>query len=156
MIQRIEALIAAVALALTLGFGAGYHYKGQADQANVVKQATTALKKAGTSIVQSTEKSQQVEASIQHSDNEIDQLNKAAQVRLKGKIYEPSIRTGSNPGDARGAINVVSTAAGATSLAQLPDGAGNCGDGRLDLGTVRLLNRARDDTAMESAAGSAR
>jgi len=155
--MRIEALIAAVALTLAVGFGAGYYTKGQFAQAKVVKQVTAAVKQAGTNIVQSAEESQRVEASIQQSDNQIDQLRKAAVERLqKGKAHdEQRIAAGGHAGNADRTDNDATAAQSA--LVEVRDGADDCAGDRLDFGTVRLLNRAReDDTAVESATGSAR
>ncbi|MFK3740998.1 hypothetical protein [Massilia sp. TN1-12] len=144
---RIHALI--VAVALSGGFCLGYHIKGQADQAAVVKQASAAVKEASAGIVQSAVHSQQVEAAIQQTDSNIDQLKTAAQARLqKGKTHEPTARTGHGPD------HVATTAEQPGAMA---DAAAGCRtDDVLDFGTVRLLNRARDEGTMESSPGHAR
>lgn len=133
-----------LAMAMTLGFGFWCGYAWHDDRAAIIKQQSQAIKQAGANIAQSAQQSQQVEASIHKSDSDIDQLNKAAQARLqKGKTHEPSIRTSGDAGNARGADNVAQAPA-KPALAEVPDGAVDCGGDRLDLGTVRLLNRARD------------
>jgi len=145
-----------VAAALTVGFSVGYHVKDQATQAAVVKQTTAAVKQAGANIAESAVRSQQVEAAIQQTDSNIDQLKAAAQARLqKGKTHETTIRVGGNAGHDNGAGRIA-TATTTEQPGPAGDAADDCGsDRRLDFGTVRLLNRARDEGAVESAPGSA-
>jgi hypothetical protein len=155
VIERLPTLIAAVALALAAGFGAGYYAKGQATQAAVTKQTTTAVKQTGANIVQSAVRSQQVEASIQQTDSNIDQLKAAALARLqKEKTHAPTNPAGGNASHEYEAGRIAT----ATQQPQPNDeGSGGRNPGStLDFGTVRLLNRARDDAAVESTAGSAR
>lgn len=126
--QRIGILAALCAAMAVAGFVAGYDTRSRLADIAASRDAAATVRQSGANIVRSAERSQQVEASIQASDNRIDQLKKTAQARLQKEEthHEQNIDV---------------------------EAAGMCSGRVLDFGTVRLLNRARDQGAVESAAG---
>ena len=138
--QRVDALAALLAASLAVGFVAGYYTRSRHGDVQVIEDAAATVRQSGVNIVRSAETSQRIEASIQDADVRIGQLKKAAQVRLQKR----EAQDGQDIDNGRAAAMAVAS----------DEPAGVCHDGTLDFGTVRLLNRARDESTVESAAGS--
>lgn len=154
IIADIERKAGVLAMMLIMGFGAGYWTKMHVNDAGLLKQETKAIKTSAATVVKAAEKSQQVETSIQQSDTQIDQLKDAALARIKEKQNAERIRPGSNDVHAGGPDHDAATAQAA--LAAVPECAGaDHGGDALDFGTVRLLNRARNDASLDAGAGGA-
>lgn len=126
MMSRIGVLVAIVATTATAGFGAGYYTRSHLTARAATEDAAATLRQSGTNIVRSAEQSRRIEVSVQASDHRIDHLRTTAQARLQKEEthHEQSI-------DAK--VPCV------------------CHDRALDFGTVRLLNRAREESTVESA-----
>lgn len=138
--QRVDALAALLAASLAVGFVAGYYTRSRHGDVQVIEDAAATVRQSGVNIVRSAETSQRIEASIQDADVRIGQLKKAAQVRLQKR-------------EAQDGQDIDNGRAAAMAVAG-DEPAGVCHDGALDFGTVRLLNRARDESTVESATGS--
>jgi hypothetical protein len=151
MMQRVDALAALLAASLAVGFVAGYYTRSRHGDAQVIEDAAATVRQSGVNIVRSAETSQRIEASIQDADVRIGQLNKAAQVRLqKREVQDGQDIDNGRAADHAGASHPLAAAPAVVGA----EPAGVCNDGTLDFGIVRLLNRARDESTVESATGS--
>ncbi len=154
--MNLQALAAAVILALAVGFGGGYYTKGKFDVAAEVTQERKDIKQTAGNVVESMKQGAALEADVASDGVHIDQFKDAAAARV-AKYQpkpEPHHAASSNSGVLDGlhgqpANNQPEAAAAAVGQVDCPGGGLV-----LDVGTVRLLNAARQGTSVGAAGGS--
>lgn len=114
----------AVALALIVGFGAGYYTKGQFVKADQFEAVTEARSETAVDIQESLKTSAATEQEVTASNQQVAVIRKAISARVQPKTQETSNEANLRP---------VCTGTG------------------LDVGTVRLLNSARDGSTLDPA-----
>lgn len=140
-------------IVLLIGFCIGFYTKGKFEKADVAEQAQVAAHDTATGIVESVATSQKVEASIQQSDNQVDQIQKAVNNRLEKGVTHARANGANVNGAVRDAVGVAA-AEGAGGVGEaIPD---CCGRDVLDNGTVRLLNAARTAGELDATSSDAR
>ncbi|MDE2465570.1 MAG: hypothetical protein KGO02_17925 [Alphaproteobacteria bacterium] len=123
-------LIACAAIGIAIGVGVGIYTRGEHDTAKQVRQVIANQRATAQQIVQSTQESQKLTASISARDAAVDADKQAAHERVVTQIRY---------------IYKEKQSDAATQ---------DCGPAYLDLGTVRLLNAARAGRTLGSASGS--
>lgn len=124
MLSNIKNIALATSIALAVGYTAGYYTKGQFTKANLFESVTEARHESAQSIQHSLETSLATEQKVTDSTQQVAVVRKAVAARVQPKIQETS-----NEANLRL----------------------SCPDSGLDVGTVRLLNSARDGTAFDPA-----
>ncbi len=142
---KLQSLIVAVAVALAVGLAAGYYTKGQFDTAKEVKQDRAVIRGTAQGIVESVKKSDAIEQTVQKQGVNASQIQQAIDQRFakeKQRASQPvHVDTSASGNDA-------TTAQGAETVRY------SCPAPVLDVGTVRLLNAARQGESVESVTGS--
>lgn len=127
--NTITDILAVAFVAVLIGCGVGIYVRGDHDKAAEVKQVATSQKKTATEIVQATQVSQAVAAKVAANDAAVDADKQAAHERVVTQVrYIYKEKTDEK--DAQ-----------------------NCGPAYLDVGTVRLLNAARNGAALDATSG---
>lgn len=151
--MNIQALIAAVALALTVGFGVGYYTKGKLTDAQEVTALRKDTKQTATSVVESVKQSAALDSAVVADSAQIDTIKTAATARVAKYQPKPEqhneqrLTSGSDDG-----LHRQQSANRYTQAAELAAQVDCRSAGLvLDAGTVRLLNAARQGAALDSA-----
>lgn len=129
-------------LGVTLGMGGGYWFKTKLDQAAETKALKQERRDTGAGIVASTLASTALQASISADGANNDKIQTAVAARVVKYL----------PKETRHDRNDTSIP---TTEAPLAVPGCDCGGLVLDVGTVRLLNAAREGRAVDGAGGGA-
>jgi hypothetical protein len=150
--MSIQSLIAAVVLALAVGFGGGFYTKTKFTDAQQVTELRKDAQQTATNVVESVKRSTALEGAVIADGAQIDHIKEVAAARVtKYQPKQESKNASPNSRNVDGLYgqqpNNHSEAAG-ESLAQVGCPAG--GGLVLDVGTVRLLNAARQGAGLDS------
>lgn len=127
----LKSTVIALTVGLAIGTTAGFCVKGQFVKASEVAATEVAAKQTADGIVRAQETSQRVETQTQQVAAQIQEIETAAHTRFaKQKEIQNAIQKSS------------------------PEAARNCPAVTLDVGTVGLLNAARQGAAVDAAGGS--
>lgn len=118
----------AAVISAAIGFQVGYYVKGQFVKADLVESVAESRQDTASGIQLSVEVSQATESKIQSSDMQVGEVRRAVAARLKQTTKENTNEEGKD-----------------VVLRQ------SCVDAGLDVGTVRLLNGARDGSVIDPA-----
>lgn len=123
MILNIQNTVIAFALALVIGFSAGYYTKGEFAKANQFEAVIDVQHQTAQGIEQSLKTSSAVETEVTASNQKVEVIRKAVAKRIQPKesTNEANLQT--------------------SAIAQCP--------WSIDIGTVRLLNAARSGGAID-------
>lgn len=150
-------ILVAILLAALFGGWAGYSLKGQAVVAGQAQEAKAAIKKSAENVVVSAAESGRIETEVAKVDDNVTSIKAAIVKRgitLQTK-QEPKHATAPDRADSgsNGTVDQPTSAAGAAQVSVAAESAcGGTGHYFLDLGTVGLLNAARQGRSLESAA----
>ena len=137
--MTVSQLIAAVGLATLIGFAGGFYTKGRFTAAEEVEQVRADAKQTATNVVESVKQSTALENVVIADGAQIDKIKEAAAARVVK--YQPKQETTHASPDPRNDHDSVRNAAAGAPATQVACPAG--GGLVLDIGTVRLLNAAR-------------
>lgn len=144
-IQRAAALVIALGLALLLSFGIGWHLKGQSIAAAEVKTLRVEAKQTATNVVEAVAKSAKIDEAVAKTDDTV--TNIKAAIKKRGITLKPKPETANdlafNPIDPKTLAPENSNHACPGSDALV-----------LDVGTVGMLNAARQGRPVDPAGSS--
>lgn len=124
MPTNIQNTVIAVVVAAFLGFGGGFYTKAKFMKADQFESVTEARHESAQNVQQSLETSLATEQKVTDSAKQVAAIRKAVAARVQPKIQESSNEANIRP---------------------------VCPDRGIDIGTVRLLNSARDGSAVDAA-----
>lgn len=139
-------------LAVVLAFGGGYFVKGQFFAAAETKELRVEAKQSARNVVQSTAASARIETAVAKTDDNVNQI-KAAVIK-RGITLQPKPEK-SNVANSN--LAGVRTAAGQPTSTEPQGGSAPACRGSdlvLDVGTVSMLDAARQGSALGAAGGS--
>lgn len=124
MITQARNIALAISVALLVGYSAGYYAKGRFVKADQFESVTEARHESAQNIQHSLETSLATEQKVTDSTQQVAVIRKAVAARVQPKTQETSNEANLRP---------------------------VCPGSGLDVGTVRLLNSARDGSALDPA-----
>ena len=128
----LRTVFATFGIALALGFGSGLYVAGKFEKAGQVQVAQEEKKESAQAVVKVIESDRKLDAAIQKTNTAATTIKKAVAARVQKQEQTPH------------EVQIQSD----TSAAFV------CPAYRLDVGTVRLLNAARQGADLDSVAGS--
>lgn len=149
--MSIQALITAVALALAVGFGSGFYTKGKFTDAAQVEEVREDARQTATNVVESVKQSAALEGAVIADGARIDQIKEAAAARVAK--YQPKQESRNASPNSRNDDSLFGQPHDQPEAAQAavaPLGCPASGGLVLDVGTVRLLNAARQGAGVDS------
>lgn len=145
--QTMAARLFALVLLLCLAFGTGYFTKGQFVLADEAKQSRVVIKDSAKGIVVAAKESQRIEADVEKKEKNVTDIKAAVKKRGITLTHTQPLE------NCHDRIDTNVREAGKEG--PLPDYRNYSGDGFiLDLGTVGLLNAAREGRALEPSSSS--
>ena len=124
MISQARNIALAISVALLVGYTAGYYAKGQFVKADQYEAVTEARSETAVDIQESLKQSTATEQEVTASTKQVVAIRKTVAARVQPKTQEASHEAN---------LRTV------------------CPDSGIDVGTVRLLNSARDGSALDTA-----